>query len=272
MQEQRRETNGSAGLIIILIAMIGFGVYQFFIAPMLAKEDAPSNSNVPEETEEERVNRIANNLYPIYSLTLEEESVLTAEDKTYLNDSLTLNKMSNQTKIYLGIKNLGQKYIIKDDDYRIKDAIAKANGNYYYGGTYIMKRDLDKSIKELFGDVEVLDQTITLNNTRYVYNEIKGIYEIWTVREKTTTTKEKITYKEILNNNDELYIYEYVAYTDFAHPEQLVTGTVHNVAIEAIITQDNVQDCLNFMDKYRYVFQKVDNETYIFKSIDYIEE
>lgn len=272
MQEQGRERNGQAGLIIILLAMIGFGVYQFVIAPMLAKEDAPSNSNEPVETEEQRINRIANKLYQVYSLSVEEEGVLTAEDKTYLDDSLTLFKMSDQTKTYLAIKNLDSQYITKDDGYRVKEAIANANGNYYYGGTYIRKKAIDDSIKALFGEIEVHYQTITLNNIRYVYDENKEIYEIWKVRQKVESPKDKITYKEVVNNNDELYIYEYVAYTDFTNPENLVTNTVHNVAIEAIITQDNVKDCLNYMDKYRYVFQKVDNETYILKSIDYIEE
>ncbi len=272
MQEQRRESTGQTGLVIILIAMIGFGAYQFWLSPMLAKKEEPSNSNAPVETEAERINRIANNLYQVYSLTLEEEGILTSEDKTYLNDSLSLYKMSDATKIYLGIKNLDPKYITKDDGYRVKEALANANGNYYYGGTYIMQKALDESIKELFGEIVLQHQTITLPNVRYVHNAEKEIYEVWKVRVQTTSAKEKITYKEVVNNNDELYIYEYVAYTDFTNPENLVTSTVHNMAIEAIITQDNVQDCLNYMDKYRYVFQKVDDETYIFKSIDYIEE
>ena len=98
------------------------------------------------------------------------------------------------------------------------------------------------------------------------------MYEIWKVKKEKETNIEKIAYKEVVNNNEELYIYEYVAYTDFTNPENLVTSTVHNTAIETIITKDNVQDCLNYMDKYRYVFQKVDNETYLLKSIDYVEE
>lgn len=272
LQEQRSESNGQTGLIILLLVMIGFAVYQFFIVPMLNKEEEPSNSNVPVETEAERIERIANSLYDVYSLTVEEEYVLTAEDKTYLNDSLTLYKMSDATKIYLGIKNIDEKYITKDDGYRVKEAIANANGNYYYGGTYIMQKFLDESIQELFGEISVQHQTITLPNVRYVYNADKEIYEIWNVRVKTEIEKEKITYKEVVNNNNELYIYEYVAYTDFTNPENLVTSTVHNVAIEAIITEDNVSDCLNYMDKYRYVFQKVDDEHYLFQSIDYLEE
>ena len=87
MQEQRRESNGQTGLIILLIAMVGFGLYQFFIAPMLNKEEPPSNSNAPVETEEERINRISNKLYQIYALKIDEESILTVEDKTYLNDT-----------------------------------------------------------------------------------------------------------------------------------------------------------------------------------------
>lgn len=272
MQEQRRESNGQTGLIILLIAMVGFGLYQFFIAPMLNKEEPPSNSNAPVETEEERINRISNNLYQIYSLKIDEESILTVEDKTYLNDTLTLGKMSDATKIYLGIKNLNSKDLIKDDGYRIKEALENANGNYYYGGTYIMQSSLEESMKNLFGDITVQHQTITLDNVRYVYDTNKEMYEIWKVKKEKQTNIEKITYKEVVNNNEELYIYEYVAYTDFTNPENLVTSTVHNTAIETIITKDNVQDCLNYMDKYRYVFQKVDNETYLLKSIDYVEE
>lgn len=272
MQEQRRESNGSAALIILLVGMIGFAVYQFYIAPMLNKKVEPSNTNEVKETEEERINRIADKLYQVYSLTLDEENVLTTEDKTYLNDSLTLYKMSDQTKIYLGIKNLDKKYITKDAGYRVKEALANADGNYYYGGSYILTKFIDESIKQLFGDVEVEYKTFSLGNARYVYNANKEMYEVWKVRKATTSAKEKITYKEVVNNNDELYIYEYVAYTDFTNPDSLVTSTVHDPAIGVIITKDNAKEFLSHMDKYRYVYQKVDDETYTLKSIDYLEE
>lgn len=272
MQEQRRESNGQTGLIILLIAMVGFAVYQFYISPMLNKKEEPSNSNPVVETEEERIKRISDKLYNVYSLALEEESVLTTEDKTYLNDSLTLYKMSDQTKIYLAIKNLDKKYITKDAGYRVKEALANADGNYYYGGSYVMTKFIDESLKELFGDVEVQHQTFTLDNVRYVYKPNKDLYEVWKVKQPVKSGKEKITYKEVVNNNEELYIYEYVAYTDFTNPDHLVTGTVHSAAIDIVITEENAKDFLSHMDKYRYVFQKVNDETYTLKSIDYIEE
>lgn len=269
---QGRETNGQTGLVILLIAMIGFGVYQFVIAPMLVKEAPPSVSNGPTETEEERINRIANELYLTYSLSMDEESILTTEDRTYLNDSLTLYKMSDVTKLYLGFKNIEKKYLTKDNGYRIKEALANANGNYYYEGTYVMVPALEESIKNLFGDIEIQHQTITLDNAMYVYKPAKNMYEVWTVKKKTDNKKVKITFKEIIPNNDELYIYEYVAYTDVTDPENIITSTIHNSVVEVIITEENVQDCLNYMDKYRYVFQKQQDGSYTFKSIDFIDE
>ena len=269
---QGRETNGQTGLVILLIAMIGFGVYQFIIAPMLVKEAPPSVSNAPTETEEERINRIANELYATYSLSMEEESILTTEDKTYLNDSLTLYKMSDVTKLYLGFKNIEKKYLTKDNGYRIKEALANANGNYYYEGTYVMVPALVESLKKLFGDIEIQHQTITLDNVMYVYKPAKNMYEVWTVKKKKENKKIKITAKEIIPNNEELYIYEYVAYTDISDPENILTTTLHNSTLEVVITEENVNDCLNYMDKYRYVFEKQPDGSYTFKSIDFMEE
>lgn len=266
------EKNGQFGLIVLLVIMIAFGVYQIFISPLLKREKEVEEPEEIVETEEERIARISEELYQVYSLTLEEESILTTSDKAYLDEKLTLYNMSDQVKIYLGLKNLDSKYYTKDSGYSLKNAVQNANGNYYYEGTYIMIDAIDASIQELFGVIPVSYQTFILTNVRYVYDEINNLYEVWTVKKETESSVEKITYKEVVNNGSELYIYEYVAYTDFSDIENLTTSTVHNSSIEVIITEDNVQEYLNYMDKYRYTFTKQDDGTYLFKSIEYVEE
>ena len=127
-------------------------------------------------------------------------------------------------------------------------------------------------MKELFGDIPINHKTITLNNSRYVYDEAHERYELWDVKKKTESTEQKIAYKEVVNNETDLYIYEYIAYTDYADPENLQTRTVHNTSVEVVITEENVKDYLNYMDKYRYIFTKQKDGSYLFTSIEYVDE
>ncbi len=271
--QQAREKNGQAGLIILLLLMIGFAVYQIVISPLLNKEEGPnSNSNEAGETEEERINRLGNEFYKGFSLTMEEESVLSQEDKSYLTERLSLYRMSDATKLYLGFKNLESKYITNDDGYSLKEAVQNSNGNYYYSGKYVMVEALENSLKKIFGDIPINHGTFTVQNKRYVYDEFKQRYDIWSTKKKIETTVEKITYKEIAHSQDELYITEYVAYTDYKDPENLVTSTNHNSALEVVITKDNVQENLKYMDKYRYIFKKQSDGNYLFEAVEYVLE
>ncbi len=269
--QQANEKNGQAGLILLLILMIVFGIYQIFIVPILNKEDdKESNSNEHVETEEEKINRLGNTFYNVFALDYEDESILTAEDKNYLSERLSLYRMSDAVKLYLGFKNLDPKYVTTDNGYSIKDAVKNSNGNYYYSGKYIMVGALEDSYKAIFGDVPINHGTITLTNKRYVYNEATNRYEIWGVKKETESQVKKITYKEISNSADELYITEYVAYTDYTNPENLVTRTNHNDALEVVITDENVKDYLRYMDKYRYIFKKQEDGNYSFEAVEYV--
>ena len=271
--QQAQERNGQAGLILLLMVMVGFAVYQVVIAPMLNKEEGPAVSNEQGETEEERIQRIGHELYQVFFLSADEESVLTTQDKAYLNERLSLQNMSPDMKIYYAIKNLDHKYLMSDSSWSLKEAVKNSNGNYYYDGHYILEDAVIDSLKKTFGeDVPIAYKTVTLNNVRYVYNADAKRYERWTVMNEQTTTVKKVTYIEIVNNQDELYIYEYVAYTDYADPQNLKTTTTHTGSLDVVITEENAYDYLNYMDKYRYTFAKQEDGSYVLLDIQYEQE
>lgn len=270
---QTEEKNGSRGLILLLIAMVLFIIYQLIIAPIFAKKEENVKKN-PEnnKTAEEILAETSEKLYNSFALTLEEESIFTQNDRTLLNNKLSLYKMSDQLKLYLGFKNVEDKYYTKDGGYSLKEAIANSSGNYYYSGVYIMTKPLEETMVSLFGNLPIKHQTITLRNTRYVYNEKKNFYEVWITKKALTDKEEKITHKEVVTQGDEIYIYEYVAYTDSSDPNNIKSRTVQQASIEVIITDANKKTYLNYMDKYKYTFKKNKDGNYYFISVEYEDE
>ena len=271
--QQTQEKNGQTGLVLLLVLMILFVAYHFVLRPILNKEKpSETNSNEPEETEEQRIARIGGELYRAFSLSLEEESVLTDMDRTYLENRLSLYNMSDEFKLYVGFKNLDPKYLTNEPNYNLSEAVKNANGNYYYSGKYILVDPLEEVMIRFFGDLPIYHKTITLDNIRYIYDEAQGRYEVWEAKDKVTSSVKKITYTEVANNQNELYIYEYVAYTDYKDPANLVTSTTHSGNIEVVITPETVSEYLNYMDKYRYVFKKQEDGSYLFSAIEYAVE
>lgn len=270
---QTEEKNGSRGLILLLIAMIIFIIYQLIIAPLFVKkEDAGKKDPEKIKTAEEILAETSEKLYNNFALTLEEESIFTQNDKKLLKNKLSLYKMSEQFKLYLGFKNVESKYYLKDGGYSLKEAVANASGNYYYSGVYIKTSPIENTMISLFGELPINHQTITLKNTKYVYNEKKDLYEVWITKNEIKYTEEKITHKEVVAKSDEIYIYEYIAYTDSSNPDNIKSRTMQQASIEVIITNENKETYLNYMDKYKYTFKKASDGNYYFISIEYEDE
>lgn len=270
---QSNEKNGSRGLILLLIAMILIGVYQLVIVPVfLTKEEQPTKEEGDKRTAEEILAETAESLYKSFTLTLEEESVYSLNDKSLLKTKLSLYKMSDSLKLYIGFKNVDEKYYTKDGGYSLKEALAHVSSNYYYSGDYIMTKPIEETMVKLFNNLPIKHQTVTLKNTKYVYNEKKDLYEVWVSKEKIVYTEEKITYKEVVTKDNEIFIYEYVAYTDYGDMNNIKSRTASQDSIEVIITEENKKDYLSYMDKYKYTFEKASDGNYYFKSIEYEDE
>ena len=273
MTEVQKEKTGFGGLILVLIAMVLFVIYQFVLVPyVFTKEEKDIDNKEPEKTEAEILAELADAFHAAFNLDYEEESVYSKSDIDALMDKMTVTRMSDELKIYLGIRNVESKYITKDGGYSMREALQAADGNFYYGGTYIMLTPIDNKIKELFGNIPYTHQSITLNNTKYVYKDAKNMYEIWIPKVKEEYDIEKITYKEIITTSKEILIYYYVAYTDFSDSDDVSSGTLRYPSIDVIITQENVKDYLSYMDKFKYTFEKSNDGNFYFKSIEYVNE
>ena len=265
-----QEKNGTKGLMVMLTAMLLFVVYQFVIVPIIEKEKIEE----PEPVKEPEINleELGEKLYAKFSLSIGEEYGITEADETLLNGKLSVYKMSDALRLCLGFKNVGDEYITSDGSYSLREAVNNMNGNFYYSGKYITQAAIEKSMNNIFGPIPVEHQTITLRDNKYVYDEKKEIYEIWILRKTPKYTEEKVTYKEIVIKDDEILVYEYVAYTDFSEPTNAKTRTVHSKSLEVIITEEDVEGYLSYMDKYKYTFKKNKDGNYYFVSVEYMYE
>ena len=207
-----KEKNGTKGLIVLFTVMVLFAVYQILIVPLLNQEEV----KVPEPVKEDEVTleELGEDLYSKLTLTLNEEAGITSDDNTALSGKLSIYKMSDKLKINIGIKNVKEESIVSDGGYSLKDAANNMDGNFYYSGKYITASAVQASIDSICGPVPFKHQTITLRDVKYVYNDIKNIYEIWVLRKTPQYTEEKVTYKEVVVKEEEILVYEYVAYTD----------------------------------------------------------
>ena len=146
------------------------------------------------------------------------------------------------------------------------------NGNFYYSGYYIEQTAIEKSVNSLFGPTPIKHQSVRLRDKLYVYKEYEQYYEIWDYRNMPKYNEEKVTAKEVVVKDDEILVYEYVAYTDFKDLENIVTRTIHTKNVGVVITDDNVGDYLSYMDKYKYTFKKNKDGNYYFVSVEYMYE
>lgn len=265
-----QEKNGTKGLIVLLTVMVLFAVYRVVIVPILEREEATG----PEPTREDEVTleEIGEDLYAKVTLTIEEETGITSADESALNGKLSIYKMSDKLKINLGIKNVKEESIVSDGGYSPKEAANNMDGNFYYSGKYITVKAVQASIDELCGPTPIKHQTITLRDNKYVYNPINNRYEIWVLRKTPKYTEEKVTYKEVVAKDEEILVYEYVAYTDYKDLDNIVTRTVHSKRVEVVITEENASNYLSYMDKYRYTFKKNKDGNYYFVSVEYVYE
>ena len=267
---RNNEKKGTKGLVVLLFLMVCFTIYVWLIAPMLEKEEEVEEKK--DEKEEISLKELGEQLYAKFTLTESEEYGMTSQDETYLENKLSVYKMSDQLKINLAIKNLTTEYHTYDGKYSLKEAVKNMNGNFYYSGYYIEQSAIEKCVNSLFGPTPIKHQSVRLRDKLYVYKEYEQYYEIWDYRNMPKYSEEKVTAKEVVVKDDEILVYEYVAYTDFKDLENIVTRTIHTKNVGVVITDDNVGDYLSYMDKYKYTFKKNKDGNYYFVSVEYMYE
>lgn len=267
---RNNEKKATKSLFVLLFAMIAFACYMWVVAPMLEEKEVKEEKK--KEEEKISLTEIGESLYARFALDESEEFGITTQDKSYMENKLTVYKMSDSLKINYGIKNLSEDYHMYDGKYSVKEAIKNMNGNFYYSGYYIAESAVEKSVDTLFGATPIKHQTIKLRDKLYVYKPYEQYYEIWEFKDMPKYSEEKITYKEVVAKEEEILVYEYIAYTDYVDVENIVTRTAHSNNVGVVITEENVAEYLSYMDKYRYTFKKNKDGNYYFVSLEYMYE
>ena len=267
---RNNEKKATKSLVVLLFLMVCFAIYMIVIVPMLEKEEEVEEKK--EEKEEISLKELGEQLYTKFALDESEEFGISDVDEQHLENKLSVYKMSDQLKVNLGIKNLTTEYHMYDGKYSLKEAVKNMSGNFYYSGYYIKQSAVEDSINALFGPTPVKHQTVRLRDKLYVYKEFEKYYEIWDYKNIPQYTEEKVTSAEVVVKDDEILVYEYVAYTDFKNIDNIVTRTIHSKNVGVVITDDNVSEYLSYMDKYKYTFKKNKDGNYYFVSVEYMYE
>lgn len=252
-----KKIKNNLGLFFLFLVLIGAIIFVFNYENKSKKEYVKKEEEIT-YTEEE-----IKNIYALVNLSFEEESVITKEEITLLDKGLTKDELSDEYILVLAINNTKNNRYKKEN---ITSDITDSEG-YVYRGIYIEASKIRVQVNELFGNIQYNDKTLKFVNKKYVYDANKKIYRVY---DKVYNPYiDKVTYIESSWDKEYIYITEYVAYTKTnINPE--TSFTRHNNLLPINITDINIIENLDIIDKYKYTF-KVDNDKYYLEKIEYIK-
>jgi len=267
------EKSALPALIFLLIIVGGFCVYYFVLVPLVFDKPEEELEVDDTPTEEELLVLEAERLFEAFSLTLEEEYIYTNSDLEGLMGTLSTYRMSNQLRVFTAIKNVDEGYITRDHAYNEIRARENIVDGFMYTGWFIMAEPITRNLENLFGAVPFNHESISLLNTRYVYNSTRNRYDIWTRLQAVEKSEvQKFVHKETILNRNQIVIYMYLAYTDFTDEDYPISRTFNTPSIAQVITEDNVSAMLRHMDRFRYTFIRSESGDFYFKSIEFVRD
>lgn len=221
-------------LSLIGLVLIGYGVYN-----IVYKNDNKNNSSNSNITSKENKNESVKIDYKKYIELdeIEETNVFNSDDIVSIDNGLDVNKLSNNAKLALASK-LVKKYTIDEK-------------------IYILEEDLDKSLKNLFGDINYTKSKFEIGNNIYIYNQETKRYYLLGNNEISKSYK-KYNYSVVEENDNEMIIKNYIAYTDNDNTFSITLG---KTKIDIIINNDNIKQNYKVLKYYEYKFIK-ENSNY----------
>lgn len=257
MKKKKESNYGIIVLLIMLMGAVGFVFWYEYQKNKPVKVEEKKEETI-EHTDEE-----IKELYENVKMTYEQEYSITKQDLELLETGLTREQFSNELKVAYGIKNIPEEYISKTNTKTITD-----KDGYVYSGKYIRTDRVKTQLSRIIGPVEYTDTTIVLPNVKYVYSKDIDGYQIYEKEYKPNI--EKVTYIESEWDKDNIYITEYVAYTNISVTPN-ISYTRHNKLLPINITEKNIVENLDIIDAYKYTFSYNENVSkYFLVKIEYI--
>ena len=259
MKNKKDSNFGLFILILLLVLAVAFVIYY---------KKGTSEKTEPAKVEEEikYTDEEINDYYSLAHLNYEYESSMTKEDITRLETGLTSDNFSDELKIAYGLKDQPQTNIGTE---KITKPITDKDG-YTYTGKYIRIDFVNEQINKILGPVKFTNKTVTFIDKRYVYDAKLNVYRIY--EKKYTPNISKVTH--ITSDWDDLNIYitEYVAYTKINDKPQ-TSYTRHNNLLPINITDKNITENLDIIDKYKYTFHyNVNVNKFFLTKIEYVKQ
>ena len=219
-------------LCVLGVILIIYGVNSIINKPAEKEEEkeVSSNSNVVEKKDE-------NNYEEYFSFDAAElTNIYSPEDITAMANRLSIENLSNNAKLSLAAR------ITVDNN-------------------YILESDLDKSAKELFGNVSYTKDGFTYGNRVYIYNSETGRYYLKNIDSNIKVSYLVYNYMETDKSDNGMVIRDYILYTD-----NTKKWTINNDIVDNSINKTTMKDNKSKLRYFEYTFVK-DNDEYHLTSI-----
>lgn len=234
-------------LSIIGLLLVGYGVYNIVYKDDIEKNNSVSNnnlsnSNITSNETKKDVERIDYTKY-IELNAIEGINVFNSDDKLVINGNGQISNLSNNAKLALASKQV-TKHTIDND-------------------TYILEADMDKSIKDLFGDLSYTKSKFVIGNDIYTYNQETKRYYLLDDSEKYNLTYVRYNYSTVEEKDNKMIIKNYVGYTD---NNNTFSTTIGGIKLNVVLNDSNIKDNISLLKYYEYEFIK-DGDKYILNTI-----
>lgn len=234
-------------LSIIGLLLVGYGVYNIVYKDDIEKNNSVSNSNLSNSNitsnETKDVNQKIDYTKYIELSAIEEKNIFNADDKLIINNNGQISNLSDNAKLALASK-LANKHIID-------------------GKSYILEDDMDKSIKDLFGNISYVKSKFIIGNDVYTYNQETKRYYLLDDSKKYNLTYVRYNYSIVEEKDNKMIIKNYVGYTDDNNTFSITLG---GNKLNVVINNENIKDNISILKYYEYEFIKNDGK-YILNSI-----
>ena len=256
--EKKKESNwGLVVFILVIVGAIGFIYYYKLVI-----------TRIPEIlTADQKINYTDEELKGYYDrvkLTYSEELIFAKEDIEAIKEELLLDKISSNMRIYYGLR------LVDEEEYG-QETLTHSVDGYKYTGKYIKSSSIKNSLMRNFGINTFNNTTIFAGKYRYYYTSSRNIYRIYE-KEDYKEPVTKLTKVEYDWDEDNIYIIEYSAYTTEKNGVKM-SYTKHNPILPIVITNKNIEENLDIIDKYKYTFALNPNVKKFFLSkIEYIDQ
>ena len=259
--KKKKESN--FGLIVLILILSGAVLFVYYYSNNDLNSNEEPKTPVKKEEKTKYSQEEINALYDLVKSDFNSTPAYTKQDISLMENGLTYDKFSDELKIYYAIKNMPSENITSEK----VDAKQELNG-YKFTGKIIKEEYVSNQIKLINKELSINHKNLTLVDKLYYYDNKLKCYLIY--EKKNNPTVEKINYMESESNGDEIYIYIYSAYT---YTNKKTSYTRHNNLLPINITNKNIVENLDIIDKYKYTFKKDTSvDKFYLTKIEYVKQ